>query len=128
MYKEVQIKKEIVENQMVSIVCDKCKKEIYDIRKGESATWFRVTTGHYDWEEDSADSIEYADYCSPECLRLGLEDYIEGSEDSNTAYMEINKKYRRKQELPKEILDQISYSLGEDPGPEKEDTVVIGAD
>ena len=48
--------------------CDVCGKEI-------TGPFWEVTTGHYDWGNDSTDSIEDKDCCSVECLSELFDEY-----------------------------------------------------
>lgn len=65
------------------LVCDRCKKVIetyiaaddtITLREhSDSQKYWKVTTGHYDWDNDSCYSIEKRDFCSFECL---TEDFL----------------------------------------------------
>jgi hypothetical protein len=45
--------------------CDVCRKEIES--KHFPDEWYRFSHGHGDWGNDSFESVEYFDVCSPEC-------------------------------------------------------------
>ena len=67
--------------------CDVCKKEITDHH-------WRLSTHHSDWGNDSCDSFETFDICSPDCLREKFEEYVyESNTDMNT--MEFEVEHRR---------------------------------
>jgi hypothetical protein len=69
------------------VECDICKKFIpaRPWRQPESK-YFRVTTGHNDWGNDSIESIEHYDIC-PNCINKFMTDYI--SDTDGTEYMNI---------------------------------------
>ena len=79
--------------------CNICKKIIYkrscanspELPKNlEQTSYWEVTTGHNDWGNDSGDSIEHFDICSPECLNKIMTKYIKRSNSNfNTEYIEI---------------------------------------
>lgn len=80
------------------IICDCCEKVIAERTKESnssvSANCFAVTTGHYDWGNDSCDSIEHHDYCSVECLQKAFDKYykIEKDGQHGSAYFEVSHK------------------------------------
>ena len=64
--------------------CDCCGKEI-------TGPFWKVTTGHHDWGNDSHESIEEFDACSTLCLSEMFNDYENRSEgEYNTEYIEVN--------------------------------------
>ena len=66
--------------------CDICGREI-------TGHHWRIRTGHYDWGNDSCDSIEYFDVCSVDCFRAVFEDYVKKSNNNmNTEYFEVEHK------------------------------------
>lgn len=66
--------------------CDICKREITD-------HYWRVRTGHYDWGNDSCESVECFDICSDACLQKVFNKYIENSNvKDRTQYLEIEHK------------------------------------
>jgi len=52
-------------------VCDCCEESIKPIRNiafnCDEYNYFVITTSHHDWGNDSCDSVESFDVCSPEC-------------------------------------------------------------
>ena len=58
-----------------SVYCDSCNKHIYTtVRPGMSyngnrsiVDYYKITTGHNDWGNDSVDSINYQTLC-PDCF------------------------------------------------------------
>ena len=83
----------MVEEKVVverKLFCDKCGKEI------KPGHYFKVTTGHEEWGNDSIDSIEDHDYCSYLCLEEALSDYLfkdDYGKNSSSAFFEIRRKY-----------------------------------
>lgn len=61
-----------------SIVCDGCGVMLHDyeikVFSGEQTSYYSVSTHHYDWGNDSCDSLERFDYCE-ECLPKAFEKY-----------------------------------------------------
>lgn len=82
------------------LYCDACNKLIYKRRIGErngwtgnTVSWYRVTTGHYDWGNDSCDSVENNDICA-ECLPTLLDAFTkETNGKQNTKYINIEHRY-----------------------------------
>lgn len=74
------------------IRCDICGKVIplNKTRKQESM-YYEVMTGHYDWGNDSYESIMYKDVC-PNCISSFMSEYVEKTA-YHSAYMDVNKKY-----------------------------------
>lgn len=90
--KEVTVtEKRIIGKQ---IYCDSCKKLIIDTVNDQPrhrVQYWEVTTGHYDWGNDSCDSVEEHQYCSKECITEALKQYLEETECAfNTKYFEIH--------------------------------------
>ena len=71
-YEEKEVKR--IERVQSKIVCDGCKKEI-NPKQG----YFHVSTSHNDWGNDSIDSLEQYDFCSPDCLYEFARPYIQDS-------------------------------------------------
>ena len=106
---EEQKEKRTVEQEIVvgaACTCDACKKMIYKKRyyndkcvlngKHERVQYYKVTTGHYDWGNDSVDSIENYTICSPECLNSVMNEYYYRSFEqgfTNTEWIEIQHDY-----------------------------------
>lgn len=87
------------------LFCDRCHKLIYKRYSDEynsefgltpkhtqEVEWFNVTTGHYDWGNDSCESIEHHEYCC-ECLPKAFEVYV--SRANGTDYFEVHHDYWR---------------------------------
>lgn len=75
------------------VECDICKKYIPAQNwKAPVSKYFRVTTGHNDWGNDSIDSIEHYDIC-PDCINKFMTDYIFNAK--GTEYMEIETEHMR---------------------------------
>lgn len=58
--------------------CDVCGKVIYNTKYDKNnftnrQHWWGLVTGHNDWGNDSCDSIESFEICSPECLNKKLQ-------------------------------------------------------
>ena len=85
---EEERKVECVETTPVKRVCDFCQKEI------DCSNWFRITTGHNDWGNDSCESIVNYDACSSRCAIDFAEEYIReaGEHKFNTKHIEIEHK------------------------------------
>lgn len=79
--KEHTVVEEVVDH--AERICDHCKKPI-------TSHYWHVEAHHNDWGNDSIDSFLYFDYCSPDCLREALNDYIcETDNPFNTEHFEI---------------------------------------
>lgn len=105
---EEQTEKRIVEQEIVVSVtctCDVCKKKIYEKRyndqrilsgKHERTQYYKVTTWHNDWGNDSVDSIENYTICSPKCLDTLMKEYYKRSFEqkfTNTEQIEVQHDY-----------------------------------
>ena len=77
-----------VTETLVGIQCDICKERILDTGGPIKPVYYRVTTGHTDWGNDSCESIENYDVC-PHCLTKFMEGYFEKAKGSQ--YMEIQR-------------------------------------
>lgn len=62
--------------------CDICKSEI-------DGGYWKVSTSHLDWGNDSCESYEYKDVCSIECLNSILAEYAIDYTKSNTQRISI---------------------------------------
>lgn len=91
------IEKEVTVTEMRTIghqiYCDECQKLIADtavsLPKYDVQYW-EITTGHYDWGNDSGDSVEEHHYCSRDCLKKAFDKYIEQTENRrNSQYFEV---------------------------------------
>lgn len=88
----VNIKRIVVTRDcIVGKKCDVCKKEIPPLVYGEPVyDYYEVTTYHNDWGNDSMDSYEYFDACSPDCAYKLWEEYIhESAGIKNTKCIEV---------------------------------------
>ena len=101
MIREVEKEVTVTEKRVIGkqIYCDTCKKLIFDTQDVDTyhnprrhpKQYWDVTTGHYDWGNDSCDSIEICQYCSKECLTKAFDQYLKRTEDKiNSEYFEIN--------------------------------------
>lgn len=82
-YKTITITKD--ERILVGVICDVCGKEIFQL-----TPYYEITTGHYDWGNDSGDSRDKFIACSPECVMKFAEPYlINRHKKRNTSYIEI---------------------------------------
>lgn len=71
-------------------ICDKAIYEINDNKRTRHNEYWHLTTGHYDWGNDSCESVESLDLCSKECCIKALENYLyEYSGSRNTGYFEL---------------------------------------
>ena len=93
-----KVVKEVDEAYGLKITCDICGGTICEFdatpptnRFGDAARYFTLTTGHYDWGNDSCDSVENKDICSEDCVRKALATYFEENQGSNSAYFELSK-------------------------------------
>ena len=80
------IEKIIRTEKVVGVKCDICKKEI-------TGKFWRLTTHHNDWGNDSIDSYEHFDLCSRECINRALDDYIDDCKDSYTQCFELEQDF-----------------------------------
>lgn len=93
-----KVTKEVDEAYGLKITCDICGKVICDFdgtppdnHYGDTAKYFTLTTGHYDWGNDSVDSVEHKQICSEDCVKVALIRYFKESQKSNTAYFELKR-------------------------------------
>ena len=81
----MEAKKIIVMREcIVGKKCDVCGKEILPTviphKYGEPVyDYYEITTHHNDWGNDSGDSYEHFDACSPDCAYKMWEEYIHDS-------------------------------------------------
>lgn len=79
------------EYKITGVKCDICERIIPGyMYRDDKAIYFRVTTGHNDWGNDSCESIEHFDIC-PECAKKFVTEYLENCCD--TKYIEIETEY-----------------------------------
>lgn len=104
--KERQITK--VQERVVKTICDCCKKEITNWEDADrfnaenESKYFRVTTGHHDWGNDSIESICYLDIC-PNCINDYFRKYIEAG--GRTSYIEVYTKHAYREEFEDKEYD-----------------------
>jgi len=99
MIKEItrKVMKEVEETVSSVGICDICGKEFnYESKFGRGdkiASYYHIRTGHYDWGNDSCESIEGRDACCDECLSRFTQEWLKNKDviRSDTAYIEINK-------------------------------------
>ncbi len=107
-YKTAMVKEKT--EYIITCKCDECGKiiskdygnkfnELYPpISALKQVSFYNVTVGHYDWGNDSCDSICYYDIC-PNCIDKVYKEYIERSEKGcNTEYIKIE--HKNKYSLP----------------------------
>lgn len=91
-----KVMKEVEETVSSVGICDICGKE-FNYKSwycgDKIASYYRIKTGHYDWGNDSCDSIENKDACCDECLSRFTQEWLKDKDviRSATAYIEINK-------------------------------------
>lgn len=97
-YKTAMVKQKT--EHIITCKCDRCGKVIFKHYGDEfkelannvgrnRVSYYRVTSGHNDWGNDSADSIVVADIC-PSCLINEYSDYAyRASKGFNTEYINI---------------------------------------
>lgn len=76
----------MIEKTPVKVICDICGKEV------DPNNWFRINTHHFDWGNDSVDSIEFHDACSDKCVMEFTKGYVEDAYETewNTKVIEIS--------------------------------------
>lgn len=85
----------VIRECVIGKKCDICGKEIPPTNVphlyGEPIhDYYKITTHHYDWGNDSIDSYEHFDACSPDCAYKLWEKYIRNSAGTrNTMCIEI---------------------------------------
>ena len=88
------IEKIIRTETLEAVKCDICEKEI-------TGKFWRLTTHHHDWGNDSIDSYMHFDLCSRECINRALDDYISDCEGSYTQCFELEQDFLLKAESEK---------------------------
>lgn len=92
-----KVLKEVEEVENEVIICDVCGKELQYVHTAfvpiPVAVYYKITTGHNDWCNDSCESIDHKDACCDECLSRFTQEWLQNAEviESNTAYIEIHK-------------------------------------
>ena len=79
-----------IKDVIIGRKCDICGGNITESKSG-GYNYFLIHTWHNDWGNDSIDSHEYMDACSPECVMKFTEEYVRDSfiRKSNTKSIEI---------------------------------------
>ena len=75
---------------VTGVECDICKDVIPVKSLSHSNSehrYFEVPTGHYDWGNDSCDSVETRDIC-PKCISKFIEEYLRDCSD--TAHLQLH--------------------------------------
>ena len=104
MIKEEEKVIEVVEKRHITDICtcDVCHKLIYKRTMANSTElpenklttdYWKVTTGHNDWGNDSVDSISTYDICSEDCLKVLMISYIDDCTKRsrrNSRYIDIS--------------------------------------
>lgn len=79
------------QSRLTAVMCDKCDKKILALNGDhDDNRYFRVTTGHHDWGNDSCESIEHFDIC-PTCIDTFVTEYLANA--SGTDYIDIETEY-----------------------------------
>lgn len=83
--------KKVTSKQEVTIgyKCDCCGKEIYETQLPRE--WHNFNSNHDEWGNDSVDSYEYYDVCSPKCYKDKIIEIVEG-EYKNRKFATIDEK------------------------------------
>ena len=82
----------IMRDFVIGKKCDVCGKEVPRVGGfGEPVyDYYKITTHHYDWGNDSVDSYVHFDACSPACAYKLWEEYIHNSAGTrNTMCIEV---------------------------------------
>lgn len=92
-------KKEVIRSityELAGVKCDACGRVVEPPSKEDQYNWmddkykyYSVITGHYDWGNDSCDSIRHYDIC-PECITRFVSDYLTDKKGYRSAYININ--------------------------------------
>ena len=91
---EKKVVKEVIEDVIVGRKCNICKRAITPVELNFSSkqyNYFLIITHHNDWGNDSGDSYEEYDACSPECVMAFTSKYVVEAYDElyNTKTIEI---------------------------------------
>lgn len=88
-----EITKVVKEEVTVERICDNCGKKIaisHITGLDNQYNYFRITTHHHDWGNDSIDSYESYDACCPTCALEMTEKYLSNAyKGCNTKEIEI---------------------------------------
>lgn len=88
--KEYETKTHIITEKVLvkeTTYCDVCKREI------TANSFWKLTTHHNDWGNDSIESYEYFDICSADCLREKFNEYVKDSDSKypNTMCFDVER-------------------------------------
>lgn len=81
-----------IARRVTGIECDICGK-IIPVHKRNESMYFKITTGHNDWGNDSFESRKTQDIC-PDCIDKFTTEYLQDA-DGTTKYIEIETEYAR---------------------------------
>lgn len=73
--------------KVIGVYCDNCKRILL-----RPTRYFRITTGHHDWGNDSCESVECYDICL-DCRDKFVLNYLKNMEPNSTEYIEVETKY-----------------------------------
>lgn len=73
------------------IKCDICGEIIPPRKRNDESVYFRAEIGHFDWGNDSVDSIENFDICR-DCICEFITNYLK-TDKYNTSYINVSKKH-----------------------------------
>lgn len=104
-----ETEKEIIgcAREIIGVRCDNCKKIIFP--KSETCKenlYYKITTGHHDWGNDSIDSIKHFDLCQ-DCLNDFVAKKLDGNQ-SKSSYMDISTEhiYPNRYEKYREVVSR----------------------
>ena len=84
--------KEVIKHSVEEVItgrkCDICGNDILPVN-GNTYNYFYIVTNHFDWGNDSIDSFEYFDACSPACVLKFVKESIEDAYDEYLNTREI---------------------------------------
>jgi len=76
----------------VLVKCDCCGNETaYEYQRiNNMLGWHHFSSGHYEWGNDSCDSVETFDVCSSECYWITVKEQLEtfSDDEKDTAYID----------------------------------------
>ena len=82
----------LTESVVVGKTCDVCSKDIPPTSREFPRTmhpYYRISTHHNDWGNDSVDSYEYFHACSPACAMKFTEEYLKDFDKQHSRCIEI---------------------------------------
>lgn len=81
--------------KLLGVKCEVCERLIEPPSKEDRYKWsedqfkyYEVTTGHNDWGNDSADSVEHYDIC-PDCITGFVDRYLKHEASNRSGYIEV---------------------------------------